>query len=144
MKQNEINEFVTTIFTFHPSGYFSSAAFTLQDFAEKRTIPTHGSVEQWASPQKQSDEDGRAALCACPGPKKLQQIQGLMKHSAILFWIQNQCSVGGVWYFLLTRSLSRLVRSYVLFFMLHVCCIFRIFHSQLSCCDDSSLLTVAE
>lgn len=79
------------IFPFHPSGYFSSAASTLQDSAEKRTIPTHGSGEKWASPQKQRDEDGRAALCAHPEPKNLQQIQVMIEHSAILFWIQNQC-----------------------------------------------------
>lgn len=90
-KKNKRNKFVTAIFPFHPSGYFSSAAFTLQDSAEKRTIPTHGSGEKWASPEKQRDEDGRASLCAHPEPKNLQQIQVMMKHSAILFWIQYQC-----------------------------------------------------
>lgn len=70
------NKFMTIIFTFQPSGHFSSAAFTLQDSAEKRTIPTHGSVEKWASAQKWSYGDGRAALCAHPGPNKSNRSRG--------------------------------------------------------------------
>lgn len=48
--------------------------------------------------------------------------------------VQSCC---GMWYFLLTRSLRRLVRCYVLFLRLRVYYSFRIFHSQLSCCGDS-------
>lgn len=61
---------MATIFTFQPSGHFSSAASTPQDSAEKRTPPTRGSVEKGASAQKWNYEDGRAALCARPAPNK--------------------------------------------------------------------------
>lgn len=59
-----------SIFKFQPSGHFSSPAFTLQDSAEKRTIPTRGCVETWASPQKWRYKDCRAVLCARPAPNK--------------------------------------------------------------------------
>lgn len=63
--------------------------------------------------------------------------EGLLNRSSP-FWIHNQCRVVvacGIFFW--TRSLSRLVRCYVLFLRLNVYYIFRIVHSQLSCCGDS-------
>lgn len=57
----------------------------------------------------------------------------------VLFFLNPESvqSCCGIWYFLLTRSWSRLVRCYVLFLRLRVYYCFRIFYSPLSCCGAS-------